>query len=394
MALYEEHQPEAQDSGIAEGEEIPRGYQGNEALSQYAEHGRAAYPGYGAGYPGAGNGFAGASYGGPERGAMHELRPLTLGEILDRTFTLYRSRFWLFAGISSLAAVVQVVAAGAQMIGMRGMMRMPAVGTTPAQLPGVLAHSGLAILVGYAVGLIYLLAASVTQAGTAWALSEVYLGREATVGSAMRVAGGRWWEFIAIAIWQAFSLLWLPIVIGGLCAGLAAMMVARGGGAVVVGVIAFLAIFGVIGGFVFGVFRYLTNSLAIPAAVIEGMPVRPAMRRSKGLSRGTLGRVFLVLLVVWGLYLVAGMLQAPLSLLWLRAPAESHVLAQAALLLIGFVSHTLVAPVMMIGLTLVYFDQRVRTEAFDLVMLMGEADDTAGREPGAAAARMSDASLR
>src|SRR5579875_3627754 len=38
-----------------------------------------------------------------------ELRPLSLGEILDRTFALYRSRFWLFAGISMIAAAVNAV---------------------------------------------------------------------------------------------------------------------------------------------------------------------------------------------------------------------------------------------------------------------------------------------
>ena len=41
--------------------------------------------------------------------SQFELRPLSLGEILDRTFALYRSRFWLFAGISMIAAAVNVV---------------------------------------------------------------------------------------------------------------------------------------------------------------------------------------------------------------------------------------------------------------------------------------------
>ena len=54
-----------------------------------------------------------------------------------------------------------------------------------------------------------------------------------------------------------------------------------------------------------------------------------------------------------------------------RAPFQEHVVAQAAVLLIGFVAHTLVSPVALIGLTLVYFDQRVRMEAFDLVMMLG-----------------------
>ena len=31
-----------------------------------------------------------------------ELRPLSLGELLDRTFTLYRRHFWLFVGIMAV----------------------------------------------------------------------------------------------------------------------------------------------------------------------------------------------------------------------------------------------------------------------------------------------------
>ena len=41
--------------------------------------------------------------------AQFELRPLSLGEVLDRIFGLYRSRFWLFAGISMIAASVNAI---------------------------------------------------------------------------------------------------------------------------------------------------------------------------------------------------------------------------------------------------------------------------------------------
>jgi hypothetical protein len=47
------------------------------------------------------------------------------------------------------------------------------------------------------------------------------------------------------------------------------------------------------------------------------------------------------------------------------------VASEIVMLLVGFVGHTLVQPVLMIGLSLLYFDQRVRKEAFDLVMLLG-----------------------
>jgi hypothetical protein len=65
-------------------------------------------------------------------------------------------------------------------------------------------------------------------------------------------------------------------------------------------------------------------------------------------------------------------------MLIVRNPNAEHIVAQAVLLMVGFVAHTLIAPVSIIGLTLVYFDQRVRKEAFDLVMLLGPADPAPG----------------
>lgn len=37
-----------------------------------------------------------------------ELRPLSLGELLDRTFTLYRNNFWLFVGIMAVPAALGI----------------------------------------------------------------------------------------------------------------------------------------------------------------------------------------------------------------------------------------------------------------------------------------------
>ena len=38
--------------------------------------------------------------------ATAELRPLSLGELLDRTFSYYRSHFWLFVGIMAISTAV------------------------------------------------------------------------------------------------------------------------------------------------------------------------------------------------------------------------------------------------------------------------------------------------
>ena len=50
-------------------------------------------------------------YGGAQPAVRHELRPLTTGEILDRTFFLYKSDFWLYVGLASIAAAVNVLTA-------------------------------------------------------------------------------------------------------------------------------------------------------------------------------------------------------------------------------------------------------------------------------------------
>lgn len=48
------------------------------------------------------------------RAAIYDLRPLSTGEVLDRIFSLYRSRFMLFAGIAIVAAIVRLVVSGIQ----------------------------------------------------------------------------------------------------------------------------------------------------------------------------------------------------------------------------------------------------------------------------------------
>jgi hypothetical protein len=132
------------------------------------------------------------------------------------------------------------------------------------------------------------------------------------------------------------------------------------------------------GGVVYGTIAYIRNSLAVPSAVVEDTGVRSSMRRSKTLAAGTKGRIFLVILVAVALYTVAATVESPLLFLIGRHPDQEHIVAQGIVLVIGFVSQTLVSPVVTIGLTLVYFDQRVRREAFDLQMLLGAEDPAPG----------------
>ncbi len=323
----------------------------------------------------------------PPPAALYDLRPLSLGEVLDRTFALYRSHFWLFAGITAVSASVQVVVQAISLATSHTMMRRLALerhGTTP---PIFALHQFVGAQLGtWIAALVFFLVAAIANAATTLALSEVYLNRPAGTREALAAAFRRWYRWIGIGLWQAGSMIWIPLL-----ATAAALLLLGYGGRVhntallvIGGGIAFLA---VLAGVPAGVILYLRNGLAVPAAMVEKLTIPAAMRRSKVLAAGTKGRIFVVLLITGVLYLVVGVLQSPASYFILVAPQQGHYLAQAISLLISFLGHTIVAPIGLIGLTLLYFDQRVRKEALDLQLLL----EGSGSVPGAPAAPASPA---
>jgi hypothetical protein len=286
----------------------------------------------------------------------YELRPLTLGELLDRSFSLFRSRFWLFTGISATAAAIELVCSGSGRIIVHHYTKDPQVLYTAAAF------------VTYIASFIYFFFYCVTQAATCFAMAEVYLNRPASIGSSLRAVRGKWYAWIGVAMWQAWSACWpflalfVPFLI------LTVLKFAFNGLGVLLIV---LGVFAVIGAIVYGAIAYIRNSLAIPAKVVEGIPVRRAMRRSKDLADGAKGRIFVLGLIVWALFFVGGMLQMPFAMMTLLDRSGSHVFSEMTVLLITFVTRSVVTPIASIGLCLIYFDQRVRREAFDLEVLLG-----------------------
>ena len=316
----------------------------------------------------------GAAQGGPEVAAAYGLRPLSTGEVLDRTFSIYRAHFWLFAGLASLSGSFSLILNAVQLL----VHRM------------VLLHHGFRIaaleaqIATIAMTVLMLPVEAVVYAASVLALCEVYLGREIRVRKALQSTMQRWARYVGIALWQGWSAAWLLTLVvlpGAVLLGMAA----RSPMFLVFG--ATMVFVGAVGGGVYGAIAYIRNSLGIPAALMEGTGVRASMRRSKVLAAGTKGRIFVVLLIAVALYIVAGAIESPMAFFIARSPLQDHVLAQASVLLIGFVAHLLVSPVALIGLTLVYFDQRVRLEAFDLVMMIGGGSGA----PAAAASAGSDA---
>jgi hypothetical protein len=90
------------------------------------------------------------------------LRPLTTGELLDRTFALYKEHFDLFVGIVALPHLLSL---GLGLVGLQLRLYLGV---------GVLTWALIVTLVALIVG-------AISQAATVVAVSEVYLARSTSV---------------------------------------------------------------------------------------------------------------------------------------------------------------------------------------------------------------------
>jgi uncharacterized membrane protein len=125
-----------------------------------------------------------------------------------------------------------------------------------------------------------------------------------------------------------------------------------------------------------GVLLALMWSLAVPVKVLEDKSATDAMSRSADLTKGDRGRIF----VVWLLFIVLSigismLIQLPIRYVaGVTSRTALHRGWQVASLTATFISQCLVGPLATIAFSLVYYDERVRKEAFDLQLMMTTID--------------------
>ena len=316
------------------------------------------------------------------------LRPSTLGEILDRTAQLYRENFVLFAGIAAMYA------------GLLLCLNLAEIGldSTLAALHMAGAERILAAVSILLSVLAAFISAGLSIAANNRAVGWLSLGRTATIRDAYAAILPRAGRYLWLLTVTAF-VVWTPLalVYGGylgfalqyahvfqpLTAG---SVPARAGTTMgfVVGTAIFLLL--VVPAVVYAVLMTLRYALAVPACVMEGLNARQAMRRSAELGRGARGRIF-----VLGLLAVA--IQSGLILLTQSAfvvlQVQNHGVLPAWLRAVqqvmAFFTNTFVGPIYATGLTLFYFDQRMRKEGYDIEQLMEAAGLEAAALPEAPA---------
>jgi hypothetical protein len=311
-----------------------------------------------------------------EAGSEIHLRPLTLGEILDRTAQLYRENFLLLAGIAAPYAGVLLVF-GLLQIGVQELLRA---NHSAGQLVWVTLIGALIMVP------VMFVAGGIAVAANNRAVSWLHLGQLATIRAAYQSILPRLGRYLWLMTMTVF-IVWIPI--GIVYAGFVifAVLYARPRGVfaqaavhrdpqalIVFGLVTIVFAFLSLGAFVYAVLMGLRYSLAVPACVIEDLKARKALRRSAELSRGSRGRIFLLgLLVVaiqTGLVMITQLLFLVAAFRHHGAlPAGIRVLQQ----LVAFGTNTFIGPIYATGFTLFYYDQRVRKEGFDIEWMMQAA---------------------
>jgi hypothetical protein len=258
-----------------------------------------------------------------------DLRPLSLGEILDRTFALYRRNFLLFFGITALP---QLLVLGFNLFQMLLTGRLGA--------PKVLSGGSLGLgIIGLLMGLIvYLVAYLFAHGGTVYAVSDLYLGRSTSIGASLRRMRG-----------QAGSLLGV-LILNGL-------------------VVAVAFIFLIIPG-VYMACRLIT---CVPAALLENLGPRESLERSFALTKENAWRSFVVYLLYFSIFYAMFFLLAFPFLMAIAFSARNPAMVTLWTILMqvgNSLAAILVTPIFTIASTVFYYDLRVRKEAFDLQIMM------------------------
>ena len=312
------------------------------------------------------------------------LRPMSTSQVLDRTFQLYRGNFWLFAGIAALPPalilIAQLLATGAGLILARTFELMTSI---------------VALALGVVVFVVlYLIGSALATGATVHAVSRLHLASPVNISESYKAVGPLLGRILGITILislmagGAFLLGYLILFVPTFLIGILARGGARSAAPFLIFATGFIGFAAIVAAGVWALRIYCRYSLAVPACVVERLPVIGSLHRSKFLTSQALFRIFLIylLLVILSLALGAA-LSVPNYIEMAVNQGKETLPFQIWGFFASFLAGTLAGPIGTIAICLVYYDHRVRKEAFDLQLMMeaiGQpaAPQAAGAAPG------------
>lgn len=304
-----------------------------------------------------------------------ELRPLTLGELLDRAFSLYRRNFSLFVGIMAVPAALTVPFSVLffmnQGAGSSG--ATPSAGNVAWVIFLVLTFLILSIVV-------YPMA----MGAATFAVSHSYLGQSITVREAYGKVRGKVGRILgAAAVWglRVAGVMLLIAIGAGIIVGVVAalMRVAAPGrpAPLLTGVIVVGAMLVYLAAFALGGAWALRYAVCIPALLLENLGSLASLRRSVQLTEKRRWPIFVaVLLAVIIGYVGVLVFQGPffVTMMFTAGAGQVPQWIPFAYAVSGAIGGAITGPVLIIVLVLLYYDTRIRKEAFDLQFMMSTLD--------------------
>ena len=307
------------------------------------------------------------------------LRPMNLGEILDRAFQIYRARFFAFAGVAAIPVfateLIQFV--DYTWLHVRSLVQ-------PGWTKSGLYFWNFVVGLGFyhiAIVLTMLLFPAFIRLSSALMFDE-----SASFRSSIRFALISWPRYFWIAILKLLAGLVFPeLVAAGLLIAEAIFAIVTGTlkgtkGIEAVLVFAVPALTGII------LFLWIGAclSLAFPAAALEQLKGFPALRRSWALTKRTRTRIWFIWLaiavsiwiLVWGLEFSLGKLMYFVGMELHIANAMRNLYGPTVYVLVTAIN-IIFLPIYPIALTLFYYDQRIRREGYDVERMMESAGLTA-----------------
>jgi len=308
------------------------------------------------------------------------LRPMSTGELMDRTLVLYRRNFKLFVGIASLGPATYLVF---QLLTVSS--TSVRAGSADRVNPFSAASLGFGVLAGF---LIMLAGMAMAHAATVKAVAAVHLGLPIKIVEAYKALKGRIGRVLGV-----FFCMGLLAMLAALVAGLFIVVVSitlsalgitstsrSPAGTTFAMLVGFASVL-IVG--LSAMIVWVRYALAIACCVVEDVGVVTSLKRSASLSKGSRFRVFIIYIVFVILAAVAGAALGGLA--GAAGALIPNIPARLILVYIaGFIAGALTGPLATIGIALVYYDERVRKEAFDLQLMMASLDSPA--PPAVAAA--------
>lgn len=305
------------------------------------------------------------------------LAPLGAGDLIDRAVRLYRRHFLTLIRIAAPPVVISAAGSTLTTIAFR------AIGATPSGVR-LLMYLLVAFGGGIVIAIGSLFSLIVMGGATRNLVAHLLWYEPVSFRATYRAVKSRFWGLLGasflVALWLGFCS-WLAVM-GFYLVFLLLLLVSFAIGQIMPEwVIAVVSVFGTITATVLGVilFFLLAGRMAyVPQAMlVEGRTVGSAIGRSFSLASGNVRRLMaMTLFTFFATYSALALLIIPLGWYgWVNGVNISPVGSEwPAWYSIGYevilqCSHILLAPIWMLGLSLLYVDERVRHEGYDIELM-------------------------